>query len=346
MAAAGLEPLLPVDDPPGVRRRRIARALTRELAAFVALTLLAPLILVAGAAIDAVRALVRGTPWMTVRLAVLLWWFLLQEVRGLLSLLVVWLLAGGPLARDTPARRRRVYRLQVNWAADSFAAVQRLWRLRVDVAGDDLVAPGPVIVLYRHASVIDNALPAVLLSRHHDLDLRYVLKDDMAQFPTLDIGARWVPTCFVRRGSDDPAREIAKVRTLAEGLRGPRDGVLIFPEGTRGTAAKLAELQARGVPGAAGLRAVLPPRPGGPVALLEAAPHAAVLICGHTGLEGFHDVPSLWGGELVGARVHVRIWRHEPGSLPRGREELTRWLEERWRELDAWVVAERAGAGS
>jgi 1-acyl-sn-glycerol-3-phosphate acyltransferase len=342
MAAPGLEPLLPADDPPGVRRRRIARALARELGAFALLTLLAPLILVGAVLVDAVRGVLRGTPWMTVRLAVLIWWFLLQELRGLLGVLGVWLLAGGPLARDSPARRRRVYRLQVRWAADSFAAVRRLWRLRIDVAGDELIAPGPVIVLYRHASVIDNALPAVLLSRAHGLDLRYVLKDDMAQFPTLDIAARWVPTCFVRRGSDDPAREIAKVRTLAEGLRGERDGVLIFPEGTRFTAAKLAELKARGVRGAAQLHEVLPPRPGGPVALLEAAPHAAVLICGHTGLEGFHDLPSLWGGDLVGARVHVRIWRHEPESLPQGREALTGWLEDRWRELDAWVAAERA----
>ncbi|MCU0314781.1 MAG: lysophospholipid acyltransferase family protein [Solirubrobacteraceae bacterium] len=343
MTAPALEPLLPVDDPPGVRRRRIAVALVRELGAFTLLTLLAPLVLVGAAAVDAVRGLFRGTPWMTVRLAVLLWWFLLQEIRGLLSLLGIWLLSGGPLARDTPARRRRVYRLQVRWAADSFAAVQRLWGLRIDVAGDELIQPGPVIVLYRHASVIDNALPAVLLSRRHGLDLRYVLKDAMADFPTLDIGARWVPTCFVRRGSDDPAREIAKVRTLAEGLRTERDGVLIFPEGTRFTAAKLAQLRERGVRGAAELHEVLPPRPGGPVALLEAAPHAAVLICGHTGLEGFHDVPSLWGGKLVGARVHVRIWRHEPQTLPHGREELTHWLEERWRELDAWIAAERAG---
>ena len=343
-----LGPLIPPDDPPAVRRRRIARGIARELGGLALLTLLAPVLLVVAAAVDLARWLVRRTPWMTLRIYAVVWWFLLQELRGLLGIARVWLLAGGPFARDTAARRRRVYRLQVNWAADTLAAVVRLFRVRFDVAGDELVGHGPMIVLYRHASIIDNALPARLISRAHGIDLRYVLKDEMQMFPTLDIAARWVPTCFVHRGSEDPGREIARVRMLAQELTGERDGVLIYPEGTRATAQKLAALKERTAiddPLLAEriqrLRHLLPPRPGGPLGLLEEAPHAAVVVCGHVGLEGFHNTRSLWSGELMDAVVRVRFWRHERDELPEGRGEQAAWLYDRWQQLDDWVAGDR-----
>jgi 1-acyl-sn-glycerol-3-phosphate acyltransferase len=149
----------------------------------------------------------------------------------------------------------------------------------------------------------------------------------------------------VHRSSDDPAREIARVRMLARDVEGERDGVMIYPEGTRFTAAKLAAVKARtdiGDPLLAEriqrLRHLLPPRPGGPLGLLEEAPHAAVVVCGHVGLEGFHSTRSLWSGELVGATVRVRFWRHERDELPDTRSELADWLYDRWQELDDWVA--------
>ena len=337
-------PLIPPDDPVAVRRRRIAVGLARELGAFAALTILSPLVLVLAATVDLALWVTTRKPAMAVRMAALVWWFLLQEVRGLVGIARVWLLAGGPFARDSAARRRRVYKLQVNWAADSLAGVLRLLKLKIEVEDDHLIGKGPMIVLYRHASIIDNAFPALLISRRHGIDLRYVLKDDMAIFPTLDIGARWVPTCFVRRGSENPSREIAKVRMLAQGLDGERDGVLIFPEGTRGTPAMLAKLKAKAdldpvlAERVQRLRHLLPPRPGGPLGLLEEAPQAAVVVVGHTGLEGFNHLKTLWSGKLVGRTVHVRFWRHEPGEIPDGREEQAAWLFDRWQQLDDWVA--------
>jgi 1-acyl-sn-glycerol-3-phosphate acyltransferase len=331
-------PLIPPDDPPALRRWRILRGIAREGGAFVVLTLLAPLVVAAASAVDAVRFVVRRKPAMALRLTAIVWWFLLQEMRGLAGVSRAWLLS---LGRDTPARRRRVYALQVNWAADSLAAIVRLFRVRFEVAGDEALHPGPILVFYRHASIIDNALPARLISRAHGFDLRYVLKDDMAMFPTLDIGARWVPTCFVRRGSEDPAREIGKVRMLAQDLRGEREGVLIFPEGTRTTSAKLDRVKAKAPDDerVQRLRHLLPARPGGPLALLEAAPHAAVVVCGHVGLEGFHDLKSLWSGELLDRTVRVRFWRHERDEIPAGPDAQADWLVDRWQHLDDWVEA-------
>ena len=338
-------PLIAPDGPPGRRRFRIVRGILCESALFVLVTVLSPLLLAGAAVVDGVLWLRRRKPWMSVRIVFLVWWFLFGELRGLVGLLGVWVLAGGPWARDTPTRRRRTYRLQVSWAAGHIAGVCRACRVGFDVEGDELIGRGPVVVLSRHASLVDNGLPAMLVSRPHDLDLRYVLKSGLQALPTLDIGARWIPTYFVRRGSGgDRDRELEGIRMLAQGLDGERDGVLIFPEGTRFTrgkqAALRAEAEAKGpehVERVAGLRHLLPARPGGPVALLTEAPHAAVIVCGHIGLDGFHDLREIWGGGLMDKRVHVRFWRHDRSELPSDPDELVDWLTERWQVLDDWI---------
>lgn len=347
---AALEPpLLAPDDPPWTRRARIARGIGIELTLFALLTLTAPVTLSVGALTDALLWLRQRKPWMSVRVIALLWWLALGELRGLVGIAWVWLISGGPLARDTPARRARTFGLQVGWATHHLAGIRWLCRLRVRIEGDDLVGSGPVIVFARHTSVIDNGLPALLISRVHGIDLRYVLKSGLQSLPTLDIGARWVPTCFVKRGSDDPAREIERVRTLARNLSGPRDGVLVFPEGTRFTPAKLEKLKRRtdiADPALAKLVAelshVLPPRTGGPLALLDEAPQAAVVICAHVGLDRFHDLRAIWGGAVMGTTVHVRFWRHEAEELPGGGEARATWLYERWREVDDWIAQNTA----
>jgi 1-acyl-sn-glycerol-3-phosphate acyltransferase len=341
--------LLPPDGPRGRRRLRIVRGIARELLQFLVLTALAPLVLLGAAAVDLALWLRSRKPWMAVRLVALVWWFLLGELRGLLGCLRVWLLAGGPWGRDSRARRRRTYRLQVNWAANNLDGLRRLCRVRFVVEGGELIGRGPMIVMTRHTSIADNALPAALISRAHGIDLRYALKRELQSLPALDIGARWVPTCFVDRSSADPAREIARVRTLASGLSSDRDGVLIYPEGTRCTPAKLAALKARTDIRDAELRErigrlahLLPPRLGGPLALLDEAPDAAIVVCGHVGLDGFHHLRQIWSGALVGSTVHVRFWRHEREDVPSASDEQAAWLYDRWQELDDWVSEQHA----
>ena len=345
-----LSPLIGPDGPPGRRRLRIVRGIVLEAALFIVLTALSPLLFAAAALVDTFLWLRRRKPWMSVRIVFLVWWFLFGELRGLLGLLGVWVLAGGPWARDSAARRRRAYRLQVSWAAGHIAGVCRVCRVGFDIEGEELIGRGPMIVLSRHASIVDNGLPAMLVSRPHGIDLRYVLKSELQALPTLDIGARWVPTCFVRRGSGDRDREIDRIRLLANGLDGERDGVLIFPEGTRFTREKLAAFKsaarAKGpehVERVAGLRHLLPAQSGGPIALVTEAPRAAVVVCGHVGLDDFHDLREIWGGGLMGKRVQVRFWRHERDELPSGRDELIDWLDERWQALDDWIEEQRSG---
>jgi 1-acyl-sn-glycerol-3-phosphate acyltransferase len=339
-------PLLPDDGPRAARLLRRARGIVLELVLFVLVTVLAPVLLLAAALVDLALWLRRRKPWMAVRLVAMLWWFLFGELRGLLGMLAVNVRNG---FRDTPRRRRSVYRLRQQWCGGHLDGIRALFGMGLEVEGLDEAAPGPEVVLIRHASIIDNALPDAVIGRAHGIGLRFVLKRELQMLPTIDIGGRMVPTTFVRRGSGDTEAELVNLRALARDL-GPDEGLLIYPEGTRHTDAKLARAQAliaerqpAIAPLAAGLRHVLPPRLGGTLALLEEARGADVVVCGHFGLDGFEHVSDIWGGGLVGTTVRVKFWRHAAADVPADRDELVAWLFERWQELDDWIGVQRAG---
>jgi 1-acyl-sn-glycerol-3-phosphate acyltransferase len=316
------------------------RGISVELVAFVLVSVLSPVLLIAALAVDVVLWLGRRKPFAAVRLLALLWWFLLGELYGLLGLAMIWVLSGG---RDGARRRDRVYRLKRSWLASHLAGVRVLFGLRFEVEGLELAGPGPVLVMIRHASIIDNALPDVILGRAHGLGFRFVIKRELQMLPTIDIGGRWVPTLFVRRASGDTAAELDRIRALTVNMSA-HDGLLIYPEGTRCTAEKLArakaiiaERQPEIAPLAARLRYLLPPRLGGTIALLESARGADVVIFGHVGLDGFEYISDIWSGRLVGTTVRLKFWRFPAAEVPLGRDELIAWLYERWQELDDWV---------
>ena len=343
MRDIGRGPLVPADGPVGTRVTRRAKGIAIETAAFVALTLLSPVVLAGAVVVDLALWVVRRKPWMAVRLVAFAWWFLLGELRGLLGLAGIYLITGGPFGRGSITRRRLVYRLRIHWCRSHLAGVKALFGLRFEVEGLEEAGPGPVLVFIRHASIIDNLLPDALLGHAHDIGLRFVLKRELESIPTIDIGGRWVPTIFVRRGSGDTEGELTTLRRLADRL-GAGEGVLIYPEGTRHTAKKLAaaqELIAERRPDlaplAGRLKHVLPPRLGGPLALLSEARGTDVVFCGHVGLDGFQYISDIWGGGLVGTTVRVRFWRYPAADVPAGDEERTRWLYERWQTLDDWI---------
>jgi 1-acyl-sn-glycerol-3-phosphate acyltransferase len=324
---------------------RRVRGISVELVAFVLVSVLSPVLLIAALVVDVVLWLLRRKPFAAVRLLALLWWFLMGELYGLLGLAVIWVLSGG---RDGERRRDRVYRLKRSWLASHLAGVRVLFGLRFEVEGLELAGPGPVLVMIRHASIIDNALPDVILGRAHGLGFRFVIKRELQMLPTIDIGGRWVPTLFVRRASGDTAAELDRIRALTVNMSA-HDGLLIYPEGTRCTAEKLArakaiiaERQPEIAPLAARLRYLLPPRLGGTIALLESARGADVVIFGHVGLDGFEYISDIWSGRLVGTTVRLRFWRFPAAEVPLGRDELIAWLYERWQELDDWVGETRS----
>jgi 1-acyl-sn-glycerol-3-phosphate acyltransferase len=344
-------PLFPDDGPLGARIIRRVRGITLEIVLFVLVTVLLPVLLGVAAVVDLVLWLRTRKHWMGVRLVALLWWFLFGELIALVRLLGIWLFSGGPFGVGSLRRHRGIYVLRVWWIRHHLGGVRRLFSLRLDVEGLELAAPAPALIMMRHASIIDNTLPDALITHTHGIGLRYVIKRELQMLPTIDIGGRWCPTIFVRRGSGDAAGESAAVRSLLDGI-GTGESVLVYPEGTRATAAKvarakeiIAERRPEIAPLANRLQHVLPPRLGGPLALLEeAAGQVDVVFCGHVGFDGFQHISNIWAGGLVGTRIAVRFWRHPGSNVPRSEQEQIKWLYEQWQVLDDWIGEQRTKA--
>jgi 1-acyl-sn-glycerol-3-phosphate acyltransferase len=319
---------------------RRGRGIALELVLFIVITGLLPVLLVLAGVVDFALWIRSRKPWMAVRLVLMLWWFLGGELYGLAGLLAIQVVC---LGRDGRRRRQLVFALKRQWLGSHVAGLRRLFSLRFESEGLELAGPGPVLVMIRHASIIDNTLPDVVIGGAHGIGFRFVIKRELRMLPTIDIGGRWVPTLFVRRASGDTAVELEKLRPLSENL-GPDDGVLIYPEGTRCTAAKLArakEILAERQPAIAALaeplQHVLPPRLGGMLTLLEQSRGVDVVVFGHVGLDGFEYISDIWSGGLIGTTVRMKFWRYPASEIPADREELTAWLYGVWRALDAWI---------
>jgi 1-acyl-sn-glycerol-3-phosphate acyltransferase len=318
---------------------RRLRTVPTHLLLFTLVTVLAPGWLLVGGIIDLVRVITGRRHAIAVRLFVFGWWYLLIGVLGLAALAGHWLAAG--FGRNHQEMREGSYRLQQWWAKQLFGAVVRICRLTVTVEGLDQVAPGPVIVMMRHASLIDTLLPNVFVTGRAGIRLRYVLKKELLADPLMDIAGNRLINHFVDRSGDSVA-EVKAVAALAEGLSAG-EGVLIYPEGTRFTAARrgrviagLGERDTGLAERARRLRRVLPPRPGGSAGLLEFAHD--VVVAAHTGLEPLATIPDAWSGRIVGSQLRIRFQRFDGKAIPQTRRGRVEWLFDRWDEVDDWLV--------
>jgi 1-acyl-sn-glycerol-3-phosphate acyltransferase len=300
-----------------------------------------PVLLIGGAIIDLFR---RGT-WVITRCVLFFTFYFSCEVLGIIASFVIWL-GGGEWAGGNRERfLDSNFALQRWWANALCRGAQRIFDISIEVEGADELRIGPVIVFLRHASVADTLLPAVFIANPNGLKLRYVLKHELLLDPCLDIVGNRLPNSFVRRNSGDSYRVVELMRDL-----GPRDGVIIYPEGTRFTDAKrdliIDQLERKGetylAEKARELNNVLPPRLGGPLNLLECNEAADVVFCAHFGFDGVVDLRDFLRGSLMGREVNVRFWRVPFASVPTTREAQARWLFENWKLVDDWVGRQKA----
>lgn len=241
--------------------------------------------------------------------------------------------------------RNAHYGLQRSWAGALMSALRWTVGLRVHVRNPEVLRPGPVIVLSRHASLADSLVSAWAVGNVAKLQPRYVLKRELMSDPCLDIVGHRLPNYFLDRGSNNQSEELRGLAQLGSNL-GEHDVAVIFPEGTRTNAAKrqriLDEMAKRSPERAerlASLHHLLPPKPSGALALMEAAPHADIVIAGHTGFDGLGTfrgmLRRLENGGGAGEMWFVRVPRSAVPS-----DGLTRWLDDRWVELDRAVADE------
>jgi 1-acyl-sn-glycerol-3-phosphate acyltransferase len=281
----------------------------------------------------------RRRSFVILRLLMFFWIYLATGLVGLAGAAGIYLITRGNIER----RQDLFFRLECWWGSSLFRSISWCLSLSTTVEGEDQVLPGPVLVFIRHASIIDTALPVALISNTTGLRLRYVFKRELLVDPCIDVAGHASPNYFIDRGGS-AHEELAGVRNLAENLGD--EGVLLYPEGTRFTErkkeialARLAKSHPDLVPMGQSFKHCLPPKPGGALTLLDAAPHADVLIVAHRGLEGLAEVPDLLSGAVVGKKVEVRIWRVNAADIPKG-DDRRRWLFDWWKRVDDFVGGE------
>lgn len=290
---------------------------------------------------------VRGKPRCpTGRVTLFGAWYLLWEIFAVTSAGVLFIASGfGALLSTRPFIQAHRW-IQVSWANSLLGAMAVLLRMDLQIDNTDAITRGNLLVFSRHASIIDTLLPAHILSTYGKLDLRYVLKQELLWDPALDIVGNRIPNHFVDRSGNDTPAELRAIGALAAGMD-DRECFTIFPEGSRFTVAKreraIERLEATRPDLAERtkneLTHTMPPRTGGPLAILESAPDSDVMFIAHTGLEGLAGVKDLWRSVPFRAPVRVTMWRVPRADVPLDEAGRIRWMFDEWAKVDSWVGA-------
>jgi 1-acyl-sn-glycerol-3-phosphate acyltransferase len=298
-----------------------------------------PALLVGALIVDVVRFQLR---FPTVRFLLFALQYGLNDSVEILLAPLYWVWAGFGRRLHTAQSQYRHERLQ-RWSIDLLARrAEKLLGLRLDVDAASLgsLEPGPVIVLCRHVSIVDASLPALLYQRV-GFRTRGVIMAELLADPGFDLLYGRTGSVFIPR--DDGPQAVG----LIAGLGATADtntATIIFPEGqlfrTERLNRNLKRLKTRD-PGRAaslaGLRHVLPPRPGGLLALLDAIPNADVVVIAHEGLDLYPSFRDLVRNAPLDKPIEVCCWRIRRMDIPASSAERTAWLDEQWCRVDDWI---------
>ena len=328
-----------------LRRRSIS--IGGLVAALAVATMAAPLLFAAAAVVDLVE---RRRGWPHVRLLAMAILASAIELVGTIGAGVTWVMFGFGRGFHTRAAQRAHFGLQRWWTGALLTAAERTLHLRIQVEDPSPAERGNAIVIGRHTSIGDAAIPAVLLGNLLHLDPRYVVKRSLMWSPCIDIVGHRLPHHFVERNTDDNRGELAALRAIATGLD-DHTSVVIFPEGTFFTPERrrraIDRLRAGSrpelAPRAEAMQHVLPPRPAGTLALLDGAPHADIVVLGHLGFEQFNSLAAIRRAVPFTAPIRVWLWRIPRASVPTGDEARVAWLYDQWLALDRSIADRLSG---
>ncbi len=333
--------------PPRWLRRILIAPLVMVTAFWILITL--PLLAIAAAAVS---PFLPGS-WRALRLLAFGLVYLVMELAGLLAALALWVGSGFGAKLHSPRFIDLHYEL-LGWALRFLVtAAERLFSLEiVEEPGRDIRTiagrPNPLVLLSRHAGPGDSFLLAHEIMSVAQRRPRIVLKDTLQLDPFIDVMLNRLPNRFI---SPTPGEADHPVRAISElaSTMGPRDALLIFPEGGNFTEARriraIERLRSRGnVEGARRAQAltyVLPPRPAGALAALDACPTADAVFVAHTGLDDLDSVSDLWHAIPEDNTLTVS-WRGVTrDAIPNGPDRAG-WLQDAWADIDTWVGAHRA----
>lgn len=327
----------PIDDPNRWRRRR--RTIPAMLGGAVVAFGTAPLTLPLAAVLDLARGR-RRLP--TARTGIFALRYLANDAVEIVLAPGLWI--GRRLGRGDAG-----YRWVQRWSIRTLASAGDRWLgIRIDGKATVLVesGSGPLIVLCRHTSVLDSSLPSLLFGLDTPWRVRSIVTDDALNDPGFDLIYPSLGTVFIDRD------EGASARRVIHGFRrhdGPDDVVTIYPEGRIFSAAgrdrsleRLGERDPLRSARLAGLRHLLPPRPGGVLSLLDALPNADVVVIGHIGFESVPSMRAMLDVAPVDRTVTVTATRIARADIPETDPERTVWLDQLWLDLDQWVETRTA----
>jgi 1-acyl-sn-glycerol-3-phosphate acyltransferase len=278
--------------------------------------------------------------------------YVVWDAVALVSLAGLWVASGFGWKIRTPAFQRAHYVLTGKFLDVLFWLARWSLHLAVDIVGTDpdTAVPGrPEIVVSRHAGPGDSLILIHALVNWFDREPRIVLKATLQWDPAVDVLLNRLPNRFISPGRTGTLTQ--EVGELATGLD-ENDAFVIFPEGGNFTPRRrvraIAWLKARGLKDLAvraeSLRNLLPPKPGGLLAALDAAPDAGVIFVAHTGLDRMITVADVWRELPMDKRLVMRFWSVDPEDVPTGEEERTAWLYDWWARIDTWIEENRPSA--
>lgn len=277
------------------------------------------------------------------------------ETAALTVMMCLWIVSGFGGRLDTEPYQSRHYGV-MRWFLDLiYRTAERTCGLRVEVTGPAETAETqrPVIVLSRHAGPGDSLLLVHYLLASCARRPRIVMKETLQLDPSVDVLANRLPNAFIRRQHGGTRSHTELIKRLAAGLD-PSGALLIFPEGGNWTPQRWRRAIARLrrshrddlAERATAMPNVLPPRPGGALAAIDACPAADVILVAHAGLDRLVSVRDVWQSLSGDILVRARWWRVPAAEVPRDADHETRllWLYDWWQRVDAWITEQHSGS--
>lgn len=294
--------------------------------------------------------LLRGRGLVLVRIVACFAWYLVCEIVGLGFAFGLWVVYRLIPRGGREAFLRRNYGLLDLWARSVGRVSFRLFSLDFFIEGDDAFGRRPVLLLLRHASVVDAVLAALLISGVRGIRLRYIFERKLLWDPFVDVVGGRLPNYFVPRGGVHTIQQIDSAAHVADGLAAG-EGAVMYPEEAKFSKTMrkrlIEKFRERGdeprAVRAAALEHVLLPKPSGTLAFVEKHSGKDLVFCSHTGLEPAASFRRMWNGELVGRTIHVMFWKSPAEDVPADRDSLETWMFEQWRIADEFVAEYASG---
>ncbi|MEV6492255.1 1-acyl-sn-glycerol-3-phosphate acyltransferase [Actinoplanes sp. NPDC051633] len=272
--------------------------------------------------------------------------YVVWDAAALFALFVLWITFGFGWKIRSPRSQLWHYGLTRQFLRFLFWIARWSLHLTIDVVGTDpdTALPGrPEIVVSRHAGPGDSFILIHALVNWFAREPRIVLKATLQWDPAIDVLLNRLPSRFIMPGKQKANLE-EQVGELADGLD-DNDAFVIFPEGGNFTPRRRVKaiefLRRKGMPDLAekaeDLRNLLPPKPGGLLAAIDAAPDSGVVFVAHTGLDRMMTVADVWRELPMDKKLVMRFWSVAPEEIPATEEERVTWLYEWWALIDSWV---------